>query len=582
MQFEGQVVLTRDRTVSLEVRCGQLEPSAAVSKDRVLLPPFMPKSVSARGVATTLKGPEVPLFEVLEALGDGVWDWDLVSDRVHYSARFMALLGYDRAEAFQANFSFRSHLHAQDLTRVTQLVAHVLQGSEPVFDTTYRLRHVTGQYRWFQGRGVVLRDEQGQARRMVGHLVDIQDRMEADDRRQALARQRQEQSAEAALGQFARGLAPGLGMVASNIQRGIKGLFRELPPPWTEHPLMTDLLRLTDRGVLLGEQLATLAGLKPQRLEVVDLSARLPTLLSPLHALAPPGIGWVVNVPGTPLRVLVDVAQLRLALQAVCTNAWQAMAERDGQIQVSLAPDPDGVGVLLGITDEGAGMSPDVQARAFEPFFSTRAPGQGVGLGLAVVRTVVQGLQGRVTLTSQAGVGSTIRLWLPRVNDVADPAATSLDATDPFGRGLSAMALRTNSASSGLAEPRHVVYVDDYEAMVYLMTRMLTRRGQRVTAFERATDALAYLEAHKDEVDLLVTDYNMPVLSGMDVLRRARALRPDLPVVLTSGHVTPFMSSEAEAEGVLQVLNRQDSVEEQVDTIVALLAALPPRAGPPA
>lgn len=556
----------------------------AVPQDRALLPPFLSPPVLAGASASPLTATELPLFEVLAALGDGVWDWDLVTDRVQYSERFMALLGHEQASVFLSSFSFRSHLHAQDLARVTRQVGRLLDGSDPVFDATYRLRHVSGSYRWFRGRAVVLRDAQGQALRLVGLLMDVHDRTEAEAQRRTQTQQQQAQSAQAALVQAARGLAPGCSTVTGNLVRGLRGLAHELPAPWSEHAIVGDLLRLADRGARLAEQLSVLGGLRPQRLEVVDLSARVPALLSSLQSVAPAGVHWGVQVPPVPVRVLVDVAQLKLVLRALCTNAWQAVVEGDAHIQVAVVPEPEGTGVLLSVSDDGLGMSHDVQARAFEPFFSTRTAahgdGPGAGLGLAVVQAVVQGLQGRVSLCSEPGQGTTVTVWLPRVNDAAAaPGAASPDATDPLGKGLQALRVTGPAAAPGPLA-RHVVYVDDYEAMVYLMTRMLTRRGQRVTAFERVTDALAYLEAHKDEVDLLVTDYNMPVLSGLDVVRRARALRPDLPVVITSGHVTPFMHSEAEAEGVLRVLNRQDSVEEQVDTLVALLATLPPRTSP--
>jgi CheY-like chemotaxis protein len=133
------------------------------------------------------------------------------------------------------------------------------------------------------------------------------------------------------------------------------------------------------------------------------------------------------------------------------------------------------------------------------------------------------------------------------------------------------------SAPRGVAGG-HIVYIDDYEAMVYLITRMLRKRGCRVSAFERAEDALALVRAHPADVDLLVTDYNMPGLSGLDVVRQVKAWRADLPVVITSGHVTPAMTAEALAEGVLLVLSKQDSVEAMADQLASVLAGLPKRA----
>jgi DNA-binding NtrC family response regulator len=106
---------------------------------------------------------------------------------------------------------------------------------------------------------------------------------------------------------------------------------------------------------------------------------------------------------------------------------------------------------------------------------------------------------------------------------------------------------------------------------------MLRKRGCRVSAFERAEDALALVQANPADVDLLVTDYNMPGISGLDVVRQVKAWRADLPMAITSGHVTPAMTAEAMAEGVLQVLNKQDSVEDMADQLAALLARLPAR-----
>jgi DNA-binding NarL/FixJ family response regulator len=99
-----------------------------------------------------------------------------------------------------------------------------------------------------------------------------------------------------------------------------------------------------------------------------------------------------------------------------------------------------------------------------------------------------------------------------------------------------------------------------------------------VSAFERAEDALALVRAHPADVDLLVTDYNMPGLSGLDVVRQVKAWRADLPVVITSGHVTPAMTAEALAEGVLLVLSKQDSVEAMAGQLASVLAGLPKRA----
>ena len=505
------------------------------------------------------------LAQLVGALGNGVWDWDLLADKVDYCPRFMAMLGYDGHQEFATQFSFRSHLHPDDVAKTLPLIHQTLEGERPLFDATYRLRLASGSYRWFQGRGAVLRSTEGKALRFTGVLVDAQARVEAEQQRQQREQAQRLRLRQDALAEWSRCLSPGL-----------LALQKQTP-----HAAWRSLPQL----------LKALAGKQVQHLEMLDLREQVPAWVEAIQPLAPAHVRWVVRVsPLMPLPVLLDRDNLHLVLDALCTNAWQAVAETGGEVQVNVTAEADGSGVEVIVRDNGMGISSEVSGRVFEPFFTTRPMGKGWGLGLSVARQLTKLFQGRLTLTSQPGEGSEVRLWLPMVQTptaggrLPKPHSTGTSAWGDLPEPASSGRQAGGAANQGIQGasvpvPRHVVYVDDYEAMVYLMSRMLTRRGHRVTAFERATDAIAHLRAHGNEVDLLVSDYNMPGLSGLDVVRQAAVLCPGLPAVLTSGHVTPSMEAEAQAEGVLKVLNRQDSVEEQVDAIVRLLGTLPARSG---
>ena len=166
------------------------------------------------------------------------------------------------------------------------------------------------------------------------------------------------------------------------------------------------------------------------------------------------------------------------------------------------------------VSDTGSGIAPENLGRVFEPFFTTKAPGTGTGLGLAVVHGIVKAHHGAIELHSRPGEGARFDVYLPLAADaggVPDAPLVAPVASAP-----------SPEASGG----RHLVYIDDYEAMVFLVGRLLRKQGYRVSTFGSGEAALAWLRGHPDDsVDLLVTDQNMPGLSGIDVVRELRNLR---------------------------------------------------------
>jgi CheY-like chemotaxis protein len=194
--------------------------------------------------------------------------------------------------------------------------------------------------------------------------------------------------------------------------------------------------------------------------------------------------------------------------------------------------------------------------RIFEPFFTTKPVGQGTGLGLAVVHGIMRTHQGSVGVKSTPGHGSIFTLYFPPVAATTPVAASQLEI--PFA-----------SMVQGLG--KHVMYVDDDEALVFLVERVLTRKGFKVSSFTDPRKASEALRARPQDFDLLVTDYNMPGFCGVDLLREARLVRPDLPVALASGYVTAEIEQHAFAEGVGALIHKPNDVEELCDIVQQLV-----------
>src|SRR5450830_1311399 len=301
--------------------------------------------------------------------------------------------------------------------------------------------------------------------------------------------------------------------------------------------------------------------------EVVHETERL------LKVTLPPLVDLQVRIdPCTPL-VLADATQVEQALLNLCTNAIHAIGARRGTLSIELGHNLTtdlgrierrggvrGQHVKLVVRDTGSGIDAQTLQRIFEPFFTTKPVGQGTGLGLAVVHGIMRTHQGTVDVKSTPDTGSVFTLYFP-VADLAalpdTPNATKLSAPQAVrGRG------------------KRVMYVDDDEALVFLVQRVLKRKGFVVSTFTDPRLAAAALRARPLDFDLLVTDYNMPGYSGIELLRETRLIRPDLPVALASGYVTAEIEQSALSAGARALIHKPNDVDELCETVQRLLQSV--------
>ena len=404
----------------------------------------------------------------------------------------------------------------------------------------------------------------------MGTHTDITEIKQAEEQQRQFEAQLRERQKMEAIGTLAGGVAHDF----NNLLAAILGnmvLAREDVGP--EHPAqesLTEINRAAIRARQLVQQILTFSRRDAQTMERRLLRPLMEEALRLMRTLLPAGVRLSLRLDALPLPVMADGTQLQQVLMNLCTNAWQAFEGRAGEITVALHEEPldaakalqlgglsPGAYACLSVADNGPGMDAETQRRVFEPFFTTKAPGVGTGLGLAVVHGIVKAHKGAIALDSAPGRGTRFDVYLPLAPDGA-----SVDEPEAAPEAAALPAL----------DGRHLVYVDDYEALVFLVRRLLTKRGARVTTFESGQAAIDWLTEHGDEpIDLLVTDQNMPGLSGLEVARAALARRPALPVAIVSGHVNEALMAEAATLGVREVLPKQDNMDALGQAIGALL-----------
>ena len=363
-----------------------------------------------------------------------------------------------------------------------------------------------------------IRDARGDVVAIVPEAADITARRQAEE---AL---RQSQKLEA-IGQLTGGIAHDF----NNLLTPIVGSFDLLQRKCRDDPqalrLISGVLQSAERARLLVQRLLAFARRQHLEARSVDLEQLVRGMLDLIGRSLGPRIEVRVDMTADLPAARVDPNQLEVALLNLAVNARDAMPE-GGIISISariadaedevqgLAP---GRYICMSVADNGLGMTPETLARAVEPFFTTKAIGKGTGLGLSMVHGLAAQSGGQLTLESTLGKGTTATLWLPAVDHsrVESPAAT--DEAEISARPLS------------------VLLVDDDDLVRAGAAVMLEAFGHTVVQVSSATRALDHL-ASREHFDVLVTDQRMPRMTGVDLIRRARFMRPDLPAVLITGY----------------------------------------------
>jgi PAS domain S-box-containing protein len=587
---EDQAMLERDR---LAILAGQ---SNLETEFRVVLPDGTIKWISNRSSAvsrdekgflrvgmlldiTDRKEAEAALHAsealwklALESAGDGVWDWNLVTDEEFFSSGMKAMFGYDETDDVNLSFELDNSTHPEDVAQMLADRQAHFEGRAPVYRNERRIRCKDGQWKWVLSRGMVLsRDENGKPLRMIGTHTDITEHKLAEAQHRALEVQLRESQKMEAIGTLAGGVAHDFNNLLAAILGNLVLAREDLGEQHPAQESLTEINRAAIRARQLVQQILTFSRRQAQEMVRQPLTPLVEEALGLMRSLLPAGLKLVARLPAAGLPVLADATQMQQVLMNLCTNAWQAMEDRAGDITVALREVrldasqglqlgglASGAYACLSVADNGPGMDEATQQRIFEPFFTTKAPGAGTGLGLAVVHGIVKAHRGVISLHSRPGEGARFDVYLPLASEAALEAAAPPTAPAP--------------TAAPAVQGKHVIYIDDYEALVFLVGRLLRKQGYRASTFESGEAAVAWLRENPDDaVDLVVTDQNMPGMSGVDVAREARAMRPGLRVAIVSGHVNDKLIAEATAAGVSDVMGKQDSMDALGEAIRELL-----------
>jgi PAS domain S-box-containing protein len=362
-----------------------------------------------------------------------------------------------------------------------------------------------------------IRDERGEHVGFAKVTRDLTERKQLQDALEQSREQFFQAQKMEAIGQLTGGVAHDFNNMLAAIMGSIGLAQRRLARGEDITPFLDNALQAAERGKTLTQRMLAFARKQELELEPVDIIASVRDMAELLARTIGPNIAITTRFPLSLPAVMADRTQLELALMNLVVNARDAMPG-GGKIVIGAeeVADEGGKFVRLAVEDDGVGMDAETLQRAVEPFFTTKGIGKGTGLGLSMVQGMVQQCGGRFLLSSGPARGTVAELWLP-TTDAAVARPSDARASAP-----------------STERPLRILAVDDDPIVLLNTATTLADIGHEVLQAHSARAALALLEQY--DVDLLLTDYAMPGMTGGELVSKAREVRPGLKAVIVSGY----------------------------------------------
>jgi PAS domain S-box-containing protein len=403
----------------------------------------------------------------------------------------------------------------------------------------------------------------------IAHFVAI--KQDVTERRQLERRMQQAEKMEA-IGTLAGGVAHDFNNILAAMFGFIHLLQQDTAGNAAAGESIAEILKAVNRAKDLVQQILTFSRKREQNCEIIHLGTVIKEAVKFLRASFPAHIKIETQLAADAPAAFADPTKIYQVTVNLATNALHAMGAQPGMLTIKLdafVPDekfieahPDFPAcqyARLTVADTGHGMDAPTLARIFEPFFTTKSVGQGTGLGLAVVHGIVKAHEGRITVASQIGEGTTFCLYFP---------------ARPTGAVLPQPALPNVPQGQG----QHLLLLDDEPALTHSLQRLLARINYRVTISNQARAAIELCRAQPAQFDLVITDLTMPEMNGLEVACQLHAIRPDLPVLLTSGFSDAISPADLQAAGVRELLQKPVTLAALAEVLRRTFQGIPPSA----
>jgi PAS domain S-box-containing protein len=442
--------------------------------------------------------------------------------------------------------SFHELLPPETADRFMKRITRVLDAKAPIFvEDTLRTDHGERSYETVL---FPLLDTEGHIRSIAGISHDVTEMQQKIREKECLETQLLDAQRMESIGMLAGGIAHDFNNILFPIMGYAEMLLMEIPEDHPQHRKLDEIYKAALRARDLTQQILTFARRENHEPSALKVQPIIKEVLKFVRATIPSSIEIRPYIQNDCRPIHADPTQIHQIVMNLVTNAFHAMEDAGGELRIHLqevqmdqprrlppAMTP-GSYVRLSVADTGLGIPQALLDRIFDPFFTTKPKGKGTGMGLSVVRGIVQRCGGFIQVDSEEGKGSTFCVYFP----VAEASATPRE--------------KTQTAQPLQGGNEHILLVDDEKAIVTLQEKILESLGYRVTACTDSGQAFDLFRAAPADYDLILTDMHMPGMSGDRLAQAILAIRPDIPVLLCTGfseHTTPEKLAASGIGGLL-------------------------------
>jgi len=431
--------------------------------------------------------------------------------------------------------SIEPNIHMEDRSSVIASVNKAIK-ENTYFDLEYRYNHKNGETKWFKEHGRPIHGEDGKPLYIEGVIFDITDRKKMED-------EIRQSSKMESIGTLAGGVAHDfnnlLYMIMGNTELALEDI-----PEWNPvHETLEEIKSASLRAAGIVKQLLNFSRKTDQDFRPIGAVTVLKDALKFLRSTIPSTVKIQTNLPDDDVPIIGDPIQINQIIMNLCTNASQVMQDTGGTIEIDVETivlnEEDcedytnlsaGNHIKITINDSGPGIAPDIIDKIFDPYFTTKKFGAGSGMGLAVVHGIVINHNGTIYVDNNPGQGATFNILFPITDELPESKSHIKDDI--------------------IHGSETILFVDDEKSIANMTGKILERLGYQIEKQLNPVEAFELFTAKSDSFDLVITDMTMPQMTGINLAEKLKEIRPDIPVIICTGHSAVIDEEKAKQLGI--------------------------------